>query len=513
MSGSKKVIVVGLEVGDGKLIQEWSREGHLPVFNSLIQDGSWHWLETPAEVLHVSAWPSIYTGTSPGQHGVYFTFQPAPGIQGYKRFETGLYGRPTFWRLLSDDGYQCTVLDAPYTHFEEGFTGTQVFDWGTWAKYLGPMSVPPTILRRLGKKFGKDPIGLEAHDIGLAAVDAEDMTRRLVDSVRARTDAVGWLMDETAWDLFFFVFGETHPAAHYCWAPPSVSVAGDGEAMPMRRVYEEIDRGLGQILSRLGSDTTVLLVSGDGVGPNHSGWHLMPEILRRSGYLAEPSVDEPQSSPAEGDTGRRDPVKMIRDLLPKDLRKSIARQLPRALRDKLAQRVDTATIDWAGTRAYCLPTDLEGCIRINLRGREPQGVVAPGAEYEELCTELASSLQDLVDVASGRPAVDRVVRTDQVFPGPRSQYLPDLIVLWSREETLTAVGSDAIGVVEAPSPDERPGTHSPPGFLLARGTPVTGRSTVDASHVYDVAPTILSLFDVPVPAHMIDKTIKELEPA
>lgn len=508
MTGQEKLMVIGLEVGDGKLIREWASSGDLPVFASLIESGSWRWLDTTAEELHVSAWPSIYTGASPGEHGVYFTFQPAPGIQGYKRFETGLYGRPTFWKVLDDNGVRCTVLDAPYTHPEEGFSGTQIFDWGTWAKYLGASSIPPASVRRLGAKFGKDPIGLEAHDIGLQALDVEDVEQRLSKSVSARVDAALWLMDESPWDLFFLVFGEPHPAAHYCWFPPADAADGaTGDVDSIRRIYQEMDRGLGKILQRLSEDTVLLVVSGDGVGPNYSGWHLMPEVLRRAGFLAEPSSDDSeapqQATPKQG----FDPVKALRDLLPKDFRKALARRLPRGLRDKLAQRVDTATIDWSKTRAYCLPTDLEGCIRINLQGREPEGIVSPGEDYETVCAELTTTLKQLVHPTSGRPAVERVLRTDEVFPGPKQSHLPDLIVLWSGEEETTEVVSEELGSITAESPDGRPGTHCPPGFLLSHGSPSDSGGDSPDAHIYDVAPTVLSWFGIPAPPHMSGKSV------
>ena len=142
-------LVVGLELGDGRLLHD---VGRWPAIcrpsAALIEAGTWGWLETTADQLHVSAWPSIYTGVGPGEHGVYFTFQPAPGLQGYQRFHDGLYGRPTFWRLLDAAGRRCTVFDAPYTHPEPGFAGTQLFDWGTWAHYLAPQSTPQSMLRR-----------------------------------------------------------------------------------------------------------------------------------------------------------------------------------------------------------------------------------------------------------------------------------------------------------------------------------------------------------------------------
>ena len=102
--------------------------------------GTFGWLESIAGLLHVAVWPSIYTGTSPASTASISPFSRRPA-QGYQRFHQGLYGRPTFWRLLGDAGIRCIVLDAPYTQLEDGFSGCQVIDWGTWA-YLGPTSTP-----------------------------------------------------------------------------------------------------------------------------------------------------------------------------------------------------------------------------------------------------------------------------------------------------------------------------------------------------------------------------------
>jgi predicted AlkP superfamily phosphohydrolase/phosphomutase len=202
-------------------------------------------------------------------------------------------------------------------------------------------------------------------------------------------------------------------------------------------------------------------------------------------------------------------VRAVRDLLPKDLRKSLARLLPTGLRDRLAQRVDTATFDWSRTRAYCLPTDLEGCIRINLKGREPEGVVAPGADYEAVCRDLVAALTELTDPESGRRVVREVVVTDQAFPGARRGHLPDLIVLWEAAAPITAIASARIGEVRGASPDPRPGTHVEPGFALMRGPGIPAGRTLDHGHIFDLAPTILARFGVAAPAHMTGRPLIE----
>jgi predicted AlkP superfamily phosphohydrolase/phosphomutase len=495
-----RVLVIGLELGDGNLVHDWIEAGLLPRLAALRHRGAWGRLATTAAELHVSAWPSIYTGTGPGEHGVYFTFQPAPGVQGHTRFHPGLYGRPTLWQLASAAGRSATVLDAPYTHAEAGFTGRQVIDWGSWAQYLKTRSTPPGLLAQLQQNVGPYPLGLEAHDIGLAAIDPDEMLARIQKAIPAKARAAVWLMRQAPFDLFLTVFGETHPAAHYCWQP------GDPGQTRLLAIYEVLDAAIGELVDAAGPGVTTFIVSGDAISANHAGWHLLPEVLARLGLFA--SADTP---PPEGDapppTAKRslDPVKLLRDLLPKDFRKSLARMLPTGLRDKLAKRVDTAAIDWSRTKAFCLPTDLEGCIRVNLRGREPMGIVEPGADYEALLDELTAALEALVDPATGRKLVERVIRTDEAFPGGKRQHLPDLIVNWSRTAPITAMASPRIGTVSGSTPDGRPGTHAAPGFVLAAGPGIAAGSTIADGHIQDLAPSVLTELGVPVPVHMTGK--------
>jgi predicted AlkP superfamily phosphohydrolase/phosphomutase len=498
---SSKIVVIGLELGDGKLVEAWAMAGRLPFLRSMIDRGCWRWLDTSAEQLHISAWPTIYTGVAPGEHGVYFTFQPAPGLQGYQRFHTGLYGRPTVWKILDDAGRRCAVLDTPYSHPEEGFRGRFVHDWGCWAHYLQSGSVPSGLLKQLESACGAYPLGMEANDLGFAPLDPMVTARRLIESVGTKAEATCWLMKQSPADLVLSVFGETHVAGHYCWSNDLMAPQNAADSSPMLSVYQALDKAIQRIHREAGDDATVIVISGDRVAPNYAGWHLLPDVLTRLGYLAagSPGGGAAEAAPSGA---KVDPVKVLRDLLPKDFRKSLARMLPTALRDKLAQRVDMADVDWSKTRAYCLPTDLEGYVRVNLRGREPQGIVTPGAEYDAVLNDLTAALSELVDPATQRPLVREVLRTDRSFPGERLAYLPDLIVCWAAEGPVTAAASARVGSLTKLSPDPRPGTHSGPGFMLATGPDVVPGHEFAAGHILDFAPTLLALLGVSAPQYM-----------
>ncbi|MGH6904709.1 MAG: hypothetical protein ACREIR_18435, partial [Geminicoccaceae bacterium] len=320
-------------------------------------------------------------------------------------------------------------------------------------------------------------------------------------AARHKAEATLWLMRQDDFDLVMTVFGETHVGAHYCWNP-------DGDQHLMRALYAELDRAIARLVEAAGPDAAVFVVSGDAIGPNHAGWHLLPEVLARLGYFASAETAPADDAGAQVKT-RFDPVRAVRDLLPRDFRKNLARMLPTGLRDKLAQRVDTATIDWSRTRAYCLPTDLEGCIRINLEGREPEGRVAPGAAYEAACHDLKSALEELTLPDTGVRAVREVLLVDQAFAGPRRDHLPDLIVLWDAAAPITALASERIGEVRGRSPDPRPGTHTEPGFVLMRGPGIAPGRSIESAHVFDLAPTILARLGVEAAAHMTGRRLAE----
>jgi predicted AlkP superfamily phosphohydrolase/phosphomutase len=463
-------------------------------------EGVWRDLDTPARYLHASSWPSIYTGANPGWHGVYSALHPAPGLQGCRRFHKGLYGLPTFWKTLGGAGKRCAVLDAAYTHPEEGFRGTQIFDWGTWARWWRPMSVPGSALGRLRDARGDYPLRLDARRAGLAALDAAEMEERLVRAAVAKTDAALWLLDRDSWDLFFVMFCETHPGAHSCWPSRRTDAPGPADEAafaPIRHIYEEVDQGIGRILDRVGREVTVCVISGEGAGPNRAGWHLLPEVLRRFGFLAAPP--QPEERPGgppwrEGIAGRAS------GLLRPEVRRAIVERFPRGFRDAVDRRFDSAGIDWSRTRAYCLPTDLEGYIRINVKGREPKGIVDAAEGYAAVREELAAALRTLENRATGRRAVREVVSTDEAFPGPRRDRLPDLIVVWENEAEITDLHGPGIGTVRALSPDGRKGSHAPPGFALMRGPALPRGASFEGGSVLDLAPTLYERFGVPIPA-------------
>ncbi|MEO8464107.1 MAG: alkaline phosphatase family protein [Gammaproteobacteria bacterium] len=488
----RRVLVIGLDMGDGRLIRTWMKQGALPNLAAMTETGTWLDLESTAEILHTSTWPSFATGCLPGRHGVYYPFQPAPGFQTAQPIRSDQYARPTLWSIASDHGKRCIAYDVPETFPETDYRGRAVFEWGVWAWYGERASQPATLIEQIEQRFGPYPLKMEAKQLGLKFPEPRSLEKRLIASVEHKRQSLQWLLDAEPWDLAVAVFGETHPAGHYLW-PKNSFGPEDREASafaPMLNVYVAIDNAIGE-LRRSAGDAELIIVSGDGVRPNHCGWHLLPDILDRLGYTVAPAAGG-GSDPAARSGSL---LSRIKASLPPSARRWIADRLPMSLRDKIGASLQAARTDWSRSRAFTLPTDLEGYVRINLKGREPQGIVEPGEPYRALCQEIKADLEKLKNTTTGEAAVKKVWVRNEVFPGEAQEYLPDLIVVWNDSAPIESISGPSIGTIAQPSPDPRTGTHSPLGFLLAHG-PGVAAGRHGSARLIDVAPTVLRLLGI-----------------
>ena len=133
-------------------------------------------------------------------------------------------------------------------------------------------------------------------------------------------------------------------------------------------------------------------------------------------------------------------------------------------------------------RYFSIPhNDLSGAVRVNLVGREAQGRVSPGQEYEDLCAAIAKELLQIRDMDSGVPIVSRVVRSADLYQGENLNALPDLLIEWNRHQqtSIRSVVSPTIGTITQPSVGRRTGDHYPGGIFFVKGREIRPACTID----------------------------------
>lgn len=163
-------------------------------------------------------------------------------------------------------------------------------------------------------------------------------------------------------------------------------------------------------------------------------------------------------------------------------------------------------VDWSRTRAYSF--GLAG-IYLNLKGREAQGIVDPGAEAMALKQELRQRLRGLVDEELGVVAIREVYITERLYRGPYVADGPDLIIGYNegyRASWEAATGQVTERVIEdntkAWSGDHGVDPRLVPGVLFCNRKLEAGDPGIE-----DLAPTALALFGIEPPAYMDGKPL------
>ena len=146
-------------------------------------------------------------------------------------------------------------------------------------------------------------------------------------------------------------------------------------------------------------------------------------------------------------------------------------------------------------------------VRINLAGREPEGTVRPGADYDRLCDELCGALGAVTDADTGLPAVERVVRMNDLIGGPVEDSLPDICIVWQDGQLVRRFQLPGHGVVEGPRVDPRTGQHRHLGFMLGAGEGIEPSPDEGSGNLLDVGPTALALLGVDQPAELLGRPI------
>jgi predicted AlkP superfamily phosphohydrolase/phosphomutase len=484
-----KLLVIGLDAGDKDLILSWAASGDLPTFRRLLEVGAW----APAAGLvgmHAAAeWHSLFTAVTPARHGRHGGRQIRVGTYEMYRFRPTDLKREAFWNELGRAQRRVAVIDVPYVRLSEKLNGIHVLDWMTHAADTGFSTWPPQLAGQLQKQFGLDPVSLCDDKQMHTAEDFAAFRDALVARVGTKVAASQHLLRQEPWDLFMTVFGEAHCIGHQCWHlhdprhPSHNSSIAKAIGDPLRSVYRALDDGIAQLLAAVGPETRILFFSSHGMGPNYTGAHLLSEILMRLGH--QPLPQEP-----------RWPWRAVRWGW---------RQLPLRLRRRLVP-LQKAGVDlvWPAldgrSRCFDVPNgEVYGGIRVNLVGREPQGKITPGVEYDTFCDALTRDLCALVNADTGQPAVRRVLRTVDLYPGPYLGDLPDLLVEWANDAALSVVHSPKTGTIRREMPTHRTGHHTAQGLFIAAGPGIRPQRIGDAVSVIDIAPTIAALLDVTLP--------------
>jgi predicted AlkP superfamily phosphohydrolase/phosphomutase len=236
-----------------------------------------------------------------------------------------------------------------------------------------------------------------------------------------------------------------------------------------------------------------MIVSDRGLQANHGGHQLMEEALVRMGFMARRGPPAAQGKRTGGLLSKHAIRQLGRRVLPERVRHSLKPWYRRTIGEP-------PPVDETRSQVFFEPGVSNSYLRVNLVGREPNGIVHP-AEYNRLLRRIQRELYALVDSATGTPVVNKVYYPQRMYPGGQGDSLPDVSIDWSAQHRVDAIQSSTIGVVEQPFTDQRSGSQRNAAFLLCHGPGFRNRPIGVEADARQLAPTVFCLLGELSPRH------------
>ena len=508
-ANQQKVLIIGLDGATLDLLLPWVEEGHLPALKTLIETGVSGPLESTFPPLTGPAWSSFITGKSPGRHGVMEFFYRNKGT--YKQVlnnRQNIDGK-SLWKILGDAGDEVGIMGVPLTYPPEkvnGFLVTGLLTPPDRRDFTYPRDLLPELEGHLGTYRLR-------HDEKYRPSNPKPFLDEQYAILKNNTDAALYLMENKSWDLFMVHILGTDRIQHEFWHVIDETHPQHDPAERKRLgnvildFFEEVDASVARILEKSG-DANVIVMSDHGFGPVHKFINFNVWLLNE-GYLA-----------LNRDIGTRLRYLLFRlgfnysvlgQLILKLGLGKQAKEVGRARREELQRRffLSLNDVDWNRSKAYSMGNF--GQIFVNLSGREPQGIVSPGAEYETLLDELQQKLNEMVDPENGSAVIERIFRAEDVYEGPYLDQAPDL-VFFTRNMEYKAMGLSDFSSQKVFEPVYgTTGHHRMNGLLICQkqGVFLEGKEIRDA-RIFDLVPTILYLMGHAIPKDMDGKVLLDL---
>ena len=458
MIDGPRVAVIGLDCATPQLLFEQLSD-EVPTIGALMQRGMWGGLQSVIPPITIPAWACAMTGKTPGQLALYgMRNRKDTSYDGLSIALADSVREPAVWDALGERGGRSLLIGVPPAYPPLPVPGWRVSCFLTPPSadtYAYPKELEAEIEEELG---GKGEYIFDIPNFRQQGMD--HVLQRVFQMTERRFRVARRLVKTKEWDYFMMVEmapDRLHHVFWHCFDPEHPKhEPGNRFETAFHDYYRFLDRQVAELLEALPDDCIVVVMSDHGAR-GMVGGVCFNDWLLDAGYLR--------------------------------LREEISQPTP----------IGKAPVDWSRTVAWG-DGGYYGRLFLNVRGREPNGVVEP-ADYDRTREEIAQRLEAMTG-PDGEQLGTVVHRPEQVYPEVRG-VAPDLLVYFGdlRWRSVGTLGATTVGSCFTYQNDTGPdgANHAQTGVFAMAGAPGQPLGKQEGLRLIDVGPTILSLFGVGTP--------------
>ena len=481
----KRVLIIGWDGVDWKILRPLLETGELPNLAGLIERGAHGDCLSTVPSHSWCAWPSFMTGLNPAGHAVFDILEHQPGVSRRLPVTYRSIKARTIFDDLSDAGKTTIAANIPLTFPAPKIKG-KVIGGGVL-----PASRSYTYPLELQQELDANaPFPVNGMSWTTFRNRPEAFLDECAEITAKRQKTFEYLLDTTDWDFATLVYVSTDRIQHCLmeYIHPEHPAYPESKDTPVakqtRAIYQQLDDGLAKLLERVNDDDLVVFMSDHG----HQACTrtcTMDRVLGHLGFL-EFGRGSFAFNLVRWGPGRRI-ARRIYDLL--------------KLHGKIS--IPASPIEWSKTRAYTSVVSTGEGVSVNLKGREPGGIVDP-KDFEKVRDEVFDALSGFRDPANGKSPISKIYRKEEVLSGRFLDTAPDLLLVPAPFYSLT----HAKGMIE--NADWLSGDHRIEGVVVATGPEVTPGPLQETAELIDLGPTSLAALGVPSAIERDGKVLRTL---
>ncbi len=451
-----KLFLLGIDGAPPQYVfGEWLKD--LPNLKKLMQRGLYAKIETTVPPSTCVAWTSLFSGKEPSQHGVYsYTIRDGFAYSASRLVSSKDVRTEMIWEILSKNNLKSIVLNVPLIYpIEKQFPNCHLVS-GFLAPDLDEKSIYPiSYLEEIKQKI---PNYMFDVNVGLASYKTEgkdELIEKVYKMTKQNFDLVFDAIKNKQWNFITCVLIGSDRLEHYFWSYIDKShryYKGDTKYKTVLIDYfKYIDTQLGKILEILPDDVNIIVSSDHGMDKMNCRFN-MNDWLIKEGYLV--------------------------------------------LKQKLTEpvKLKMSNIDWSKTRVFSVGAYFAR-LYFNLEGREPEGIVTL-EEYDLLQKEISDKLK-LIKDDNGNKMDNKIYLPQEIYHGEFAEESPDIMIYFDNLKcgVNNDVGNEGLYSWATTTGSDDAG-HAPLGTFVMAGPATPNLGDIGQISIYDVTPTILSIFGI-----------------
>ncbi|RJS86299.1 hypothetical protein CW713_00450 [Methanophagales archaeon] len=492
-----RLLVIGLDGMTFDLYKQYKARGIFKNITEMMNKGVYGNLKSVIPTDTVPAWACFYTGKNPGKIGVYGTSKKESF--GARTVSSKDVKSRKIWNYLNENGYTTGLFAIPLTYPPEPVSGFMVSGMLTpdiKSNFTYPEELKEEILRIS-----------PSYRVSFEVKKSETIMDAINRSFEARVKVATYLLGKRKCDFVMVVFNETDWMEHFMWKYIDKNhpffennKKKEEEVIDFLR---QVDKAIGDFKNLFSSDTNIIIMSDHGAGILHGHFNINDWLIQ-NGYLAMRKKQKGISKGLAKIGITRE--KLLAISLKLGLRE-LTKQLPFWIRRSIPEEKNVIEwddalafnyVDWEKTKAWALGNG----IYINTKNPE---------EYIKIRNNILNDIKNLKPPV-GNDLNITIYKKEDLFSGDYLDGAPDLIPLFGEYKFLlsTSIGNNDFFTFDKVK-RSRNASHRLNGIFIAYGPDIKGGGKkLEGTSILDLAPTILHMYNVPVPEDMDGKVLKEI---